>query len=411
MAFNLFGPPSLKDIRVGYIDPILGYVSQININEANQYERKYPKTTFIFRDGNNVIRYLDINEVNRLTPNDLLSTDNCEGLNQKKECGPPTVNFFGGGGIGAAGNPIIGRDGAFLAVDIVSGGNGYKNPPQVEIKDDCNYGTGATLTSVLGEQKGIVSEVIVNDPGNGYLQPIPDNLRYPVLLRLKRVIVENPGINYNITDKIKITPSNGAILEPVFGPFGKIVEVKVINPGLGFTEYPTITVVPADVVPGSSRVTSSTTPFTPVETVTSSGEPSSPSTEVPDFSSTIRNQTTPGFLTGVNALFRPVFEVVRDPIFVEIEEEKLIQVVDLVGLKQNGYIQGRAYFGSVYYENGIKFAGIYETIGEPIRVYDTLKESISQQASSIPSAIPRSGTDIGSNNPRINIPRTPNDLI
>jgi hypothetical protein len=378
MKFNLFGPPVKKDIRVGYIDPSRSYLNGITIPEANTYESKNPGTIFIFRDGNNVIRYLNIDQVNQLTPNDLLSTDPCRGINQKKTCGPPTAQFFGGSGVGAAGNPIVGRDGAILGVDLINGGNGYKNPPLASVRDDCNYGTGAVLSSVLGvgPQKGIVTDIIVNDPGNGYLRPIPEGQNYPVLLRLKQVIIENPGINYSTTDTIRITPSNGAVLEPVFGPFGKIVEVKVLNPGLGFTEYPTISVVTSPTV---------------------SAIPGADGPQVP------------GVPTGINASFRPVFEVVRDPI--QVEEDKLIQVTDLVGLNQTGYVNGRAYFGSVYYDEGAKFAGFYETVGEPIRVYDTLQESIIAGQTRPPSGIQRQGTDVTSNDPQLNIPGTPQNLI
>jgi hypothetical protein len=206
--------------------------------------------------------------------------------------------------------------------------------------------------------RGVVTDVIVNDPGNGYLRPIPSDQGYPVALRLKEVIVENPGINYNCgVDELRITPSNGAELDYICDPFGKIREVKVLNPGLGFTEYPEIRLISE---------------------------------------------------TGVNASFRPVFEVVRDPI---VLPEKLIQVTDLVGLKQTGYVDGRAYYGAVYYDQGVRYAGFYETVGDPVRVYDTLQESITAQVTTPASAIERSGTDITSNDPRLNIPGTPENLI
>jgi hypothetical protein len=206
--------------------------------------------------------------------------------------------------------------------------------------------------------RGVVTNVIVNDPGNGYLRPIPQDQGYPVALRLKEVIVENPGINYNCgVDELQITPSNGAELEYICDPFGKIREVKVLNPGLGFTEYPEIRLISE---------------------------------------------------TGVNASFRPVFEVVRDPI---VLPERLIQVTDLVGLKQTGYVDGRAYYGAVYYENGVRYAGFYETVGDLVQVYDTLQESITAQVTTPASAIERSGTDITSNDPRLNIPGTPQNLI
>jgi len=169
--------------------------------------------------------------------------------------------------------------------------------------------------------------VEVDDPGNGY--PIPQGDAYPVSLRLKSVIVENPGINYNCgVDQIQISPSNGAVLDYECDSFGRINNVKVLNPGLGFTRYPDITMVTP---PGAVNA----------DAVNADGTPALPS--------------------GVNATFRPQFEVVRDPIV--IDPEKLIQVTDLVGLKQTGYVDGRAYFGAVFYKDGVRYAGFYETPG------------------------------------------------
>ena len=143
MALNLFGPPTKDDIKVAYIDPILGLVEGVSICEANEYAKREPGTTFIFRNGNQTLQYLNVNEINQLDPNVLITTDECGGISQKKECGPPTIQIFGGGGIGAAGNPIVGNDGAILAVDIVRGGNGYQFPPLIAARDVCNYGSGA----------------------------------------------------------------------------------------------------------------------------------------------------------------------------------------------------------------------------------------------------------------------------
>jgi len=205
--------------------------------------------------------------------------------------------------------------------------------------------------------QGVVCEVIVDDPGNGFKRPLGDG--YPVALRLKSIEVENPGINYNCgVDQIQITPSNGASLSYECSSFGRITKVNVDDPGLGFTRYPDIRMV-SD--------------------------------------------------TGVNASFRPQFEVVRDPIVVD--EDKLIQVVDLVGLQQTGYVDGRPYYGAVFYKDGIRYAGFYETPGTLVQVYDTLQESIDGEVTTRPSAILRQGTNVQSNNPRLNIPGTPENLI
>ena len=49
MSFNLFGPASKSDIRVGYIDPERGFVGNLTVYEANRYAKLNPGTTFIFR--------------------------------------------------------------------------------------------------------------------------------------------------------------------------------------------------------------------------------------------------------------------------------------------------------------------------------------------------------------------------
>jgi len=86
-------------------------------------------------------------------------------------CGPPTIEFFGGGGSGAAGNAIIGAAGTLLGVDIILPGSGYKDVPFVSFKDSCGKGGGASGTAVI--QDGKVVNVIMNDTGTGYL-PFPD---------------------------------------------------------------------------------------------------------------------------------------------------------------------------------------------------------------------------------------------
>ena len=207
--------------------------------------------------------------------------------------------------------------------------------------------------------RGVVVDVIVEDPGNGYLSPAPDPNNYDVILRLKNIVVKNSGINYNCgVDQIVITPNNGVKLDYTCDSFGRIQSVTVLDKGSGgFTSYPSIT-MPSD--------------------------------------------------TGVNVEFAPVFEIVRDPI--EAPADQIIQVTDLVGLKQTGYIDGRAYYGAVFYKDGLKYAGYYETPGKLVQVYDTLQESVTGRVTTAPSAIPRVGTDVSSNNPQLNIPGTPNTI-
>ncbi len=113
--------------------------------------------------------------------------------------------------------------------------------------------------------------------------------------------------------------------------------------------------------------------------------------------------------TGKNAVLTPKLTPRRDPL--DVPPDKLIQVTDLVGLKQTGYYDGRPYYGAVFYKDGIRYAGYYETAGQLIQIYDTLQESIDAKVTTPPSAIQRQGTDITSNDPRLDIPNTPDNLI
>ena len=113
--------------------------------------------------------------------------------------------------------------------------------------------------------------------------------------------------------------------------------------------------------------------------------------------------------TGVNFEATPIFEVIRDPIV--IDQDKLVQVTDLVGIKQTGYYEGRPYYGAVFYKDNVRYAGWYETPGQLVQIYDTMQESIDAEVTTPPSAILRQGSDSSSNDSKLNLPGTPDNLI
>jgi len=212
---------------------------------------------------------------------------------------------------------------------------------------------------------GVIEEVIVLDPGNGppsIKTPEDPEIGYPVIVKLDKVIVNDPGINHNCgEDKIVVEPNNGVELSYKCDNFGRIKEVIVDNPGNGFTDYPQIYM-------------------------------DSP--------------------TGVGAEFLPVMSTTRDPrpADPDIDPDKLLQVTDLVGVKQTGYYDGRPYYGAVFYKEGVRYAGYYETTGVLVQIYDTLQESIDGIVTTPPSAIQRQGTDISSDDTNLDIPNTPDNL-
>ena len=319
---------SFDNIKVGYISEIDGYIKDVSIADANSYAELNPETEFIFIDGDEKVRFLTISEVNALTPKNLLRSDPC--LTGDQPCGPPKLKFFGGGGVGASANPVVDSSGNLIAVDLVSGGFGYTSPPQVQVLDPCKNGSGAVLQSVLGTGNltGVVVQVIVRDSGQGYLPPAQTVPQYPAVLELTGVTVTNPGFNHNCgVDILEVIPSNGTTLSYSCDPFGKIKSVSV-DKGGRFTELPQI-----------------------------------------------RMNTE----TGLNASFVPNFDIIRDPQPVDpvVTQADLVQVFDLVGLNINGYIDGKPYYGNVYFVNGIKYAGTSQkTSGTNIIVYDTQLSSL-----------------------------------
>ena len=85
-------PTSFDNIKVGYISETDGYVQNVSIADANAYAELNPETEFIFIDGDEKIRFLTINEVNALTPKNLLRSDPC--LTGDQPCGPPKLKFL-----------------------------------------------------------------------------------------------------------------------------------------------------------------------------------------------------------------------------------------------------------------------------------------------------------------------------
>ena len=64
--------------------------------------------------------------------------------------------------------------------------------------------------------------------------------RYPVVLELEELIIEDSGSDYKPDDKIIIEPSFGAEAKPNFDRFGRLLSVDIIEPGEGFNTMPEI---------------------------------------------------------------------------------------------------------------------------------------------------------------------------
>ena len=99
-------------------------------------------------------------------------------------CGPPSINFNGGGGTGLSGEAIVSLGGQLMGVDFSFLGEGYTSTPTVTIDDQCNTGGGGCvklLTKYSGSEEaaddtyksdpnGIeITGAYVCDPGADYI--------------------------------------------------------------------------------------------------------------------------------------------------------------------------------------------------------------------------------------------------
>ena len=183
------------------------------------------------------------------------------------KCGPPRVDFIGGGGTGATGSAIVNALGKIIGVAIGGPGSGFKEPPLLSFFDSCDRGSGAGGYPRMKDGK--VSDVVITNPGEGYLPNTTETTRNPdgtltetvvtpdpngnydgevtYVTSLDDVVVENTGFGYDDNDTV--TVSGGSIDgDTIQGPGqaevelniqnGLIVGVNVVNGGFGFTDLP-----------------------------------------------------------------------------------------------------------------------------------------------------------------------------
>ena len=242
--------------------------------------------------------------------------------------------------------------------------------------------------SKIREGKGVVQDVQIVDPGNGFPESkeVADQPDYPTVNKLKAIKVLQPGINYTPGDVLEVDTGTGPpiVFNLELGPFGGISSVPD-RPGQGPPDDPR-----TDIIVNQWPQISVATTYRPPNT-------------------RIGHQPT-----GVNAQFIPV--IVPEPLLppnidprtgLVVPPEQIIQVTDLAGIKRTGFYNGKPYYGAVFYKDGVRYAGYYETAGVLIQIYDTLQESVDAQVTTPPSAIRRQGTDVSSQDPRLDIPGTP----
>ena len=169
-------------------------------------------------------------------------------------CGPPKVDFIGGGGRGVTGSAIVNAIGRIIGVSLGGVGSGYTSPPLLTFVDSC--GNGSAAGGYPRIKDGKVVDVVITEPGSGFLpnttettrdengdlvvkEVIPDpNGNYDgeisYVTQLDDVVVQNAGVGYNDDDTVTV---DGAEVELVIQN-GHVIGANVVNSGFGFTDLP-----------------------------------------------------------------------------------------------------------------------------------------------------------------------------
>ena len=185
------------------------------------------------------------------------------------KCGPPRVDFIGGGGEGATGSAIVNVLGQVIGVSILGKGSGYSEPPLLSFFDSCENGYGAGGYVRLNDD-GTVKDVVMISGGQEYLpnttetdfdgnvkEIIPDpNANYDgavsYVTTLSDVVVQNTGFGYSDGDTITVSGGSatsttgdgdgvGQAEVELNIQDGLIVGANVVNGGFGFTSIPKLT--------------------------------------------------------------------------------------------------------------------------------------------------------------------------
>ena len=174
-------------------------------------------------------------------------------------CGPPTIEIFGGGGIGAAASAIVDHLGHIIGANLDNGGSGYTTPPFVAIIDNCEHGQGASAYSEINNE-GVVVRIVIVNTGNGYdNQPtggtefddvvdddidgidVVDGIISDYNVCLDGFEIISTGIGYSPTDEITITPNIPNLEVSVsMNEQGQVIEMQILDSVCGITEMPDI---------------------------------------------------------------------------------------------------------------------------------------------------------------------------
>ena len=177
-------------------------------------------------------------------------------------CSAPVVTIFGGGGTGATSIPLIGAisgsTGSVIGAKVTNGGSGYRFPPFVEIRDNCNQGYGVVARATINDAGEVDSIYIVSEgenyptgdlydnsastTANTVINGSTENQTQSLISRnysVNKILIQNPGQNYISGDTATDQFGNEYSIE-IFE--GSITKIQPINTIVIVNDLPIITI-------------------------------------------------------------------------------------------------------------------------------------------------------------------------
>jgi len=230
-------------------------------------------------DFNNILSRASLSSLIPDLPPSTGSAPNCS--SDILRCGPPRIDFMGGGGSLTSGQAVVSAVGNLIGVAIDNSGFGFTSPPLVGFVDSCNNGFGSGGYAILGSvsdsgqkddrgnpiyvpdkngnETGVIAVTIV-DPGQGYL---PNTTQTTIdedgnlvtkeitinpdtnssgstsyITELQDVIIKDTGFGYSDDTTITVVDDTSGAQVDVTVVNGFIIKSDVINGGTGFTSIP-----------------------------------------------------------------------------------------------------------------------------------------------------------------------------
>jgi hypothetical protein len=170
------------------------------------------------------------------------------------KCGPPSIQVFGGGGVGAVAEAIVDNVGKTIGINLINGGSGYTRPPFVSFVDSCEdtFTSGYAIISESGTNRGQVVDIILTTAptpapprdGRTEFDPPSDIVEQPsndFVVCLEGFRILDTGVGYTVNDSIAITPDIPGLTAAVqLTEFGQIVSIQIESDVCGLGGYPEI---------------------------------------------------------------------------------------------------------------------------------------------------------------------------